>query len=203
LSNSARKATTVGEMVNLMSVDTEKIVQAFIGMHFLWSAPLVLCVAVYFQILTLRTEELSLLRRASLLSAATYSMWYLSPFLVTLLDFITYTLTSDSAVLDPQTAFTMILLIQAQNFQLTIVPQAVMWVIQVGIAISLTIESGILVGIVGHVGSGKSSLIAALLGEMEKLTGNVIINGSIAYVPQQAWIQNLTLRENVLFARSL
>ena len=42
--------------------------------------------------------------------------------------------------------------------------------------ISLTIESGILVGIVGHVGSGKSSLIAALLGEMEKLTGNVIIN---------------------------
>lgn len=39
--------------------------------------------------------------------------------------------------------------------------------------ISLKIEQGQLVAIVGTVGSGKSSLISALLGEMEKISGRV------------------------------
>ena len=51
LSNAARKTTTVGEIVNLMSVDTEKIVMAFQTLHFVWSAPLVLGVSLYFQVL--------------------------------------------------------------------------------------------------------------------------------------------------------
>ena len=53
----------------------------------------------------------------------------------------------------------------------------------------------------GQVGAGKSSLIQALLGEMEKHGGNVALRGSVAYVPQQAWIQNTTLKENILFAK--
>lgn len=55
--------------------------------------------------------------------------------------------------------------------------------------------------VLGKVGSGKSSLISGLLGEMHKLNpkGKVSINGSTAYVPQQAWIQNATLRNNILF----
>jgi ATP-binding cassette subfamily C (CFTR/MRP) protein 1 len=55
------------------------------------------------------------------------------------------------------------------------------------------------VAVVGRVGSGKSSLLSALLGEMEKLEGNVNTYGKVAYVPQQAWIQNSTLRQNVIF----
>ncbi|HEY6437467.1 MAG TPA: ATP-binding cassette domain-containing protein, partial [Ignavibacteriaceae bacterium] len=47
--------------------------------------------------------------------------------------------------------------------------------------------------------SGKSSLLSALLGEMEKLEGNVNTYGRVAYVPQQAWIQNSTLRQNIIF----
>lgn len=52
-------------------------------------------------------------------------------------------------------------------------------------------------------GSGKSSLISAILGEMEKLSGTVNCDGSIAYVPQQAWIQNATVQDNILFGKYL
>ncbi|RCN46028.1 ABC transporter, ATP-binding protein [Ancylostoma caninum] len=68
--------------------------------------------------------------------------------------------------------------------------------------INLSVKRGQLVAIVGKVGSGKSSLLQAILGEMNKVSGTVNVCGSIAYVPQQAWIQNLTLRDNVLFNRS-
>lgn len=63
----------------------------------------------------------------------------------------------------------------------------------------MQVKKNSLVAIVGKVGAGKSSIISALLGEMEKLSGHVNTVGSIAYVSQQAWIQNATLRENILF----
>ncbi|KAJ2800354.1 hypothetical protein H4R20_004094 [Coemansia guatemalensis] len=56
-----------------------------------------------------------------------------------------------------------------------------------------------LVAVVGQVGSGKSSLLSAILGDMVKSTGDVTICGTIAYVPQQPWILNATLRDNILF----
>ncbi|TDH11131.1 hypothetical protein EPR50_G00057620, partial [Perca flavescens] len=65
--------------------------------------------------------------------------------------------------------------------------------------ISMKVKTGSLVAIVGHVGSGKSSLLAAMLGEMERRSGSVSIKGSLAYVPQQAWIQNASLTNNILF----
>uniref|UniRef100_A0A0N5CDG6 Multidrug resistance-associated protein 1 n=1 Tax=Strongyloides papillosus TaxID=174720 RepID=A0A0N5CDG6_STREA len=65
--------------------------------------------------------------------------------------------------------------------------------------INIDMESGHLIVIIGKVGSGKSSLLSGILGEMSKLSGNVEINGSVAYFPQQPWIQNLPLRDNILF----
>ena len=56
-----------------------------------------------------------------------------------------------------------------------------------------------LIAVVGQVASGKSSLLSALLGEMHRIKGEVMINGSVAYVAQQAWILNETLKENILF----
>lgn len=50
-------------------------------------------------------------------------------------------------------------------------------------------------------GSGKSSLVSALLGEMTKVDGAISIDGSVAYVAQTAWIINASLRENVLMGR--
>ncbi|XP_034367767.1 ATP-binding cassette sub-family C member 2 [Arvicanthis niloticus] len=65
--------------------------------------------------------------------------------------------------------------------------------------VNLDIKPGQLVAVVGTVGSGKSSLISAMLGEMENVHGHVTIKGSIAYVPQQSWIQNGTIKDNILF----
>ena len=68
--------------------------------------------------------------------------------------------------------------------------------------INMEVKTGKLVAVVGQVGAGKTSLISALLGEMEKATGQVNTHGRIAYIPQQAWIQNCTLRDNILFGKS-
>ncbi len=55
--------------------------------------------------------------------------------------------------------------------------------------------------VVGSVGSGKSSLIYSVLGELNKFKGEINVNGSLSYVPQQAWIQNATVKENILFGK--
>nr|XP_057915144.1 canalicular multispecific organic anion transporter 1 isoform X2 [Doryrhamphus excisus] len=65
--------------------------------------------------------------------------------------------------------------------------------------VSLEIKPGRLVAVVGAVGSGKSSLMSAILGEMHSTKGFINIQGSLAFVPQQAWIQNATLRDNIMF----
>ncbi|CAN7975421.1 unnamed protein product, partial [Ixodes persulcatus] len=65
--------------------------------------------------------------------------------------------------------------------------------------INLTVKKGQLVAVVGSVGSGKSSLLSALLGNLRVLSGSVSCTESVAYAPQCPWIQNKTIRENVLF----
>jgi len=65
---------------------------------------------------------------------------------------------------------------------------------------------------VGPVGSGKSALISALLGEMHQCPGPAgapathgapDIRGTVAYVAQVAWVQSLSLKDNVLFGRAM
>jgi ATP-binding cassette subfamily C (CFTR/MRP) protein 1 len=51
--------------------------------------------------------------------------------------------------------------------------------------INLTVAKGSLVAIVGTVVAGKSSLLAAILGELEQKSGHVRIRGSVAYTAQQ------------------
>lgn len=67
--------------------------------------------------------------------------------------------------------------------------------------IQISIPRGSLVAVVGEVGSGKSSLLSAILGEMPKINGRVIVNGTLAYVPQTAWMKNDSLKENILFGK--
>uniref|UniRef100_A0A8C9K421 Uncharacterized protein n=1 Tax=Panthera tigris altaica TaxID=74533 RepID=A0A8C9K421_PANTA len=69
--------------------------------------------------------------------------------------------------------------------------------------LNIKIPEGALVAVIGQVGSGKSSVLSAMLGEMEKLTGVVQRKGSVAYVAQQAWIQNCILQENILFGSTM
>ncbi|OQR89198.1 ATP-binding Cassette (ABC) Superfamily, partial [Thraustotheca clavata] len=65
--------------------------------------------------------------------------------------------------------------------------------------INLKVKKGELVVIHGAVGQGKSSLCSILLGEMDKTNGTVFVGGQVAYFAQQSWIQNTTIRENILF----
>ncbi|KAI9106291.1 hypothetical protein DFS34DRAFT_602959 [Phlyctochytrium arcticum] len=67
--------------------------------------------------------------------------------------------------------------------------------------ISLQVLPGHFIGVIGKVGSGKSSLLAALLGHLELVSGEVRRQGSLAYVPQKAWITGASIRDNILMGR--
>ncbi|KAG1750098.1 ABC protein, partial [Suillus lakei] len=67
--------------------------------------------------------------------------------------------------------------------------------------VTMTIPRGQLVAVVGPVGSGKSSLLQGLIGEMRKVSGHVSFGGRVGYCPQTAWIQNATLRDNIVFGQ--
>ncbi|KAG0225880.1 hypothetical protein BGW41_004478 [Actinomortierella wolfii] len=66
-------------------------------------------------------------------------------------------------------------------------------------SINLSIAKGSLTVVVGRVGQGKSSLLSAIIGDMYKHKGTIRVSGSIAYVPQQAWILHSSLRDNIVF----
>lgn len=77
--------------------------------------------------------------------------------------------------------------------------------------INTTIKAGDLVAVVGSVGSGKSSLLSAILGEMEPVEGTKVniprdpsdqgSEGFVSYCTQTPWVVNDTLRGNILFGR--
>ncbi|KAF7312085.1 ABC transporter protein [Mycena indigotica] len=65
--------------------------------------------------------------------------------------------------------------------------------------LSFTVPRGKLVAIVGAVGSGKTSLLQGMIGEMRRTSGYTKFGGSVGYCPQSAWIQNATIRDNICF----
>jgi ATP-binding cassette subfamily C (CFTR/MRP) protein 1 len=79
--------------------------------------------------------------------------------------------------------------------------------------ITCSIERGSLVAVVGPVGSGKSSFLAAILGEMESIGGTKVYmslqsegetrrDNLVSYCSQTPWVVNDTLRGNILFGRT-
>lgn len=67
--------------------------------------------------------------------------------------------------------------------------------------INLEIPRGQLCAIVGPVGSGKSSLLQGLIGEMRKTGGDIQFGGTVGYCPQTAWIQSISIRDNITFGQ--
>lgn len=67
--------------------------------------------------------------------------------------------------------------------------------------VNFTVKKGEFVALVGRVGAGKTAFLSAILGELEGKSP--LVNGTIAYVSQSPWILNGSLRDNVLFGRSL
>uniref|UniRef100_A0A8D2LRY7 Multidrug resistance-associated protein 1 n=1 Tax=Varanus komodoensis TaxID=61221 RepID=A0A8D2LRY7_VARKO len=283
ITNSARKTSTVGEIVNLMSVDAQRFMDLATYINMIWSAPLQVVLALYLlwqnlgpsvlagvavmlllvpvnavahmnskdnriklmneilngikvlklyawelafkeKVLGIRQQELKVLKKSAYLSAVGTFTW------VALSTFAVYVTVSEKNVLDAQKAFVSLALFNILRFPLNILPMVISSMVQASVSlkrlrvflsheeldpdsivrssirdgnIEFTIPERCLVAVVGQVGCGKSSLLSALLGEMEKRDGYASLKGTVAYVPQQAWIQNATLKENIVFGREV
>uniref|UniRef100_A0A8C9FWX8 ABC-type glutathione-S-conjugate transporter n=1 Tax=Pavo cristatus TaxID=9049 RepID=A0A8C9FWX8_PAVCR len=257
ITNSAKRSSTVGEIVNLMSVDAQRFMDLVAFLNMLWSAPLQTCLALYFLWQALGPSVLAgvavmvLLipfNSAVAIKTRAFQVRYQQrkkasseTEAVALTTFAVYVLVDEKNILDAEKAFVSLSLFNILKFPLTMLPQVISNIAQTSVSlkriqqflshdeldpncvereviapgreisvvlpcflhsINLLVPSGALVAVVGHVGCGKSSLVSALLGEMEKLEGEVAVKGSVAYVPQQAWIQNATLKDNILFGQA-
>ncbi|KAM5342534.1 hypothetical protein ACJ41O_013500 [Fusarium nematophilum] len=69
--------------------------------------------------------------------------------------------------------------------------------------LSFQVKRNELIAVIGSVGSGKSSLLSALAGDMRKTNGKVVFGASRAFCPQYAWIQNTTLQNNIVFGKEM
>ncbi|CAK7301445.1 ATP-binding cassette sub-family C member 2 [Vulpes lagopus] len=319
LSNQARKQYTIGETVNLMSVDAQKLMDVTNFIHLLWSNVLQIALSIYFlwaelgpsvlagvgvmillipvngllasksraiqvknmknkdkrlkimneilsgikilkyfawepsfknQVHELRKKELKNLLTFGQMQSVMVFLLYLTPVLVSVITFSVYTLVDSNNVLDAEKAFTSITLFNILRFPLSMLPMVISSLLQASVSrerlekylggddldtsairrdsssdkavqfseasftwdqdseatirdVNLDIMPGQLVAVVGTVGSGKSSLMSAMLGEMEDVHGHITIKGTIAYVPQQSWIQNGTIKDNILFGSKL
>uniref|UniRef100_A0AC11ETC9 Uncharacterized protein n=1 Tax=Ovis aries TaxID=9940 RepID=A0AC11ETC9_SHEEP len=177
------------------------------------------------KIIEIREKELEVQKSAGYLTV--FSMLTLTciPFLVSLATFGVYFLLDEGNILTATKVFTSMSLFNILRLPLFDLPMVISAVVQTRISLvhledflnteellphsieanyiggylNIRIPEGALVAVVGQVGSGKSSVLSAILGEMEKLKGVVQRKGSVAYVSQQAWIQNCILQENILF----
>uniref|UniRef100_A0A4W5KT46 ABC-type glutathione-S-conjugate transporter n=1 Tax=Hucho hucho TaxID=62062 RepID=A0A4W5KT46_9TELE len=181
------------------------------------------------QVMGIREQELGVMRKFAYLSSVSTFIFSCAPALVSLATFAVFVAVDSENVLDAGKAFTSISLFNILRFPLAFLPMLIAAMVQVGQHTCTHAHThtymhthcthifhlpqkmhllqdnlpGKLVAVVGVVGSGKSSLISAMLGEMHSAKGFVNVQGSVALVPQQAWIQNATLRDNILFGYPL
>uniref|UniRef100_A0A4W6CQ66 ATP-binding cassette, sub-family C (CFTR/MRP), member 2 n=1 Tax=Lates calcarifer TaxID=8187 RepID=A0A4W6CQ66_LATCA len=181
------------------------------------------------QVESIRGQELNVMKNFAYLSSVSTFIFTCAPALVSLATFAVFVGVSSENVLTAEKAFTSISLFNILRFPLAMLPMLIAAIVQTTVSKRRLekflggedLDSGIvqhdssfstfiirihscsspgrLVAVVGAVGSGKSSLMSALLGEMHSTKGFINIQGSLAFVPQQAWIQNATLRDNILF----
>ncbi|KXJ83952.1 hypothetical protein RP20_CCG025850 [Aedes albopictus] len=69
--------------------------------------------------------------------------------------------------------------------------------------VGLRVQEGSFVILTGPVGCGKSTLLSAILGEFQPTDGTVNVTGRIAYVSQEPWVLNRSIKNNILFGEQL
>uniref|UniRef100_A0A182K842 Uncharacterized protein n=1 Tax=Anopheles christyi TaxID=43041 RepID=A0A182K842_9DIPT len=69
--------------------------------------------------------------------------------------------------------------------------------------INIDFRKGLLIGVIGPVGAGKSSLLQAILRELPLESGSVVAQGRFAYVSQEPWVFSGTVRQNILFGQPM
>uniref|UniRef100_A0A3Q2W9P5 ABC-type glutathione-S-conjugate transporter n=1 Tax=Haplochromis burtoni TaxID=8153 RepID=A0A3Q2W9P5_HAPBU len=220
VSNDTRKESTVGEMVNLMSADAQRFNDVTTFIHLLWSCPLQIIISIVFLWLELGPSVLAglgvmvlmvpingfLATKARKLQVENMKfkderMKIMNELLngVKILKLYAWEPSFQKQVEDIRGEELKVMkkfayLTAVSTFIFTSAPALVSLA-----TFAVFVSPGRLVAVVGAVGSGKSSLMSALLGEMHSTKGFINIRGSLAFVPQQAWIQNATLKDNILF----
>lgn len=63
----------------------------------------------------------------------------------------------------------------------------------------MLIPRGQFVSVIGRVGSGKTTFLYSILGEIDKAKGSISRRGTIAYIPQVSWLRSATIKENIVF----
>uniref|UniRef100_A0A8D2PHA4 ABC-type glutathione-S-conjugate transporter n=1 Tax=Zosterops lateralis melanops TaxID=1220523 RepID=A0A8D2PHA4_ZOSLA len=185
------------------------------------------------KLLGIRKQELQALKRSQILFSASLVSFHSSTFLITFVMFAVYTLVDNTHVLDAEKAFVSLTLINILNTAHSFLPFSINAAVQVNCrpccssfghkgasitirngtfcwskgtspclrSIELSVPQGSLLAVVGQVGAGKSSLLAALLGELQTTDGSV--TDTAAYVPQQAWVLNASVEDNILFGKEM
>ncbi|KAK8760616.1 hypothetical protein V5799_028117 [Amblyomma americanum] len=191
---------TTGDIVNLMSVGTQKVMDYIEIFNLLWVTPLLTCVSIWLLwgqlgIATLGgiVVMLILLPINGVVTAKVKKY----QFFVSLGRINKY-LRSDE--LDPDAVLRKMgegdcLAMNDGSFAWSKGSKATLN------DLNISIPKGSLTAVIGSVGSGKSSMVSAFFGDMLKLKGAVCINGSVAYCPQQAWIQNASVQKNITFGQ--
>jgi ATP-binding cassette subfamily C (CFTR/MRP) protein 4 len=67
--------------------------------------------------------------------------------------------------------------------------------------LNIRVAAGKLCAIIGHVGSGKSSIFQLLLGELPIYSGDVVISGDLSYASQDNWLFSGSVKHNILFGQ--
>uniref|UniRef100_A0A8C0FFX1 ATP binding cassette subfamily C member 9 n=1 Tax=Bubo bubo TaxID=30461 RepID=A0A8C0FFX1_BUBBB len=164
-----------------------------------------------------RMKELTSLKTFALHTSLSIFMNAAIPIAAVLATFVTYAYTNDKP-LQPAQAFASLslfhILVTPLFLLSTVVRFAVKAIIRqkdcfyllIGLAtlsnINIRIPTGQMTMIVGQVGCGKSSLLLAILGEMQTLEGKVHWSKnrySVAYAAQKPWLLNATVEENIIF----
>uniref|UniRef100_A0A667ZZS7 ATP-binding cassette, sub-family C (CFTR/MRP), member 10 n=1 Tax=Myripristis murdjan TaxID=586833 RepID=A0A667ZZS7_9TELE len=175
-----------------------------------------------------RRQELSRLKAIKYLDAVCVYTWAALPVVISILTFVTYVLLGHE--LTAAKVFTTLALVGMLILPLNSFPWVLNGVLEAKVSLEriqrflklanqdlqayysqgmyvclfYCVFQGSLVVVVGKVGCGKSSLLAALTGELNRLGGAVYVRGQDAgfgLASQEPWIQHATVRDNILFGR--
>uniref|UniRef100_A0A670Y284 ABC-type glutathione-S-conjugate transporter n=1 Tax=Pseudonaja textilis TaxID=8673 RepID=A0A670Y284_PSETE len=182
------------------------------------------------KVLGIRTQELQALKTSQFLFSASlgFTSSLVASLQISFIIFAVYTLSDKTNVLDAKKAFVSLSLVNILNTAHSFLPFSINAVVQSNSTkgmtgsfhpqhglkttkmylfylyrMNLTVPQGSLCAVVGQVGAGKSSLLSALLGELQRIEGSVVIKGTTAFVPQTSWIQNASVEDNVVFGRKM
>ncbi|ELT92553.1 hypothetical protein CAPTEDRAFT_186918, partial [Capitella teleta] len=143
-----------------------------------------------------RESELHYLKRAGYISGVSAIIWNNATFIVIFIIIATYVSLDDGNILDPNTAFVTASLVNVLNFPLSFLPAGVSYLGQTAVSIERLQE---FFQLEERQESVQNHDIEE--GETQRIRGSVRSRQSVAYLPQQPWIINESLRNNILFGR--